>query len=394
LNSFTSINIEPIWHTDNLNFFEQYLKESNDLLVLTLLWESPPLDKWKYRFQNLVSRAKSAGKNIILIINSWYRKDKDQLEKCGADEVVFLDFFLTLIYLRLIKNQESKVRDRWSPDSNNWLFLTGKPNKENRLPLLYRLHQENLLDRCIWSLFVTENTIEQSKNCLTNLGERSAIEWLEKFLRNPDDIIIDKNNLHYSGIPYGDIYESCLFQLVPETAIHLTNPWITEKTWLPIINRCPFLIFGDSGSNEKLKKLGFYTFDEFLVDSDFDKSLPVDKRKDSIVRNIRHWLEVLPANSQLVNEIVEHNHHRLVELASKNIHQLEKIHQKYQMKKSIFDMVRFVDDIQHAQWHNWYQRIRDPAWPDCDREEDFNKLPKWIQNECIDIFGYQPKEKQ
>jgi hypothetical protein len=352
------------------------------------------LDKWKHRFQNLVSRAKSTGKTIILIINSWYRNDKDQLEKCGADEVVFLDFFLTLVYLRLIKNQESKIRASWSPDSDNWLFLTGKPNKENRLPLLYRLHQENLLDRCVWSLFITENTIEQSKNYLTNLGERLAMEWLEKFSRNPDDIIIDKNNLHYSGIPYGDIYESCLFQLVPETSIYLTDPWITEKTWLPIINRCPFLIFGNAGSNEKLKKLGFYTFDKFLIDSDFDKSLPVDKRKDSIIRNIRHWLEILPANSQSINEIVEHNYCQLIKLANINFQRLEEIRQKYKMQKSIFDLVSFIDDNQYAQWHNWYSRIRDSQWPDCDNEQDFYNLPDWIQKECIEIFGYQPKERK
>jgi hypothetical protein len=389
-----SINIESIWYTDDLNFFEQYTDDSNDLLVLTLLWESSPLHKWQHRFQKLVSRAKSTGKTVILIINSWYRKDKGQLEKCGADEIVFLDFFLTLVYLRLIKNQESKVRDRWSPDSNNWLFLTGKPNKENRLPLLYRLYQEKLLDRCIWSLFVTENTIEQSKNYLTSLGERSSIEWLEKFLRNPDDIIVDNNNLHYSGIPYGDIYESCLFQVVPETSIYLTDPWITEKTWLPIINRCPFLIFGDSGSNEKLKKLGFYTFDEFLLDSDFDKSLPIDRRKDSIIRNICHWLEILPENSQPINEIVEYNHRQLITLANINFQQLEEIHQKYKMQKSIFDLVRFIDDNQHAQWHNWYSRIRDPHWPDCDNEQDFYNLPDWIQKECIEIFGYQPKERK
>lgn len=41
-------------------------------------------------------------------------------------------------------------------------------------------------------------------------------------------------------------------------------------------------------------------------------------------------------------------------------------------------------------WQEFYQSIRDPAWPDCDREELFDSLPDHIQKECRDVFGYQP----
>jgi hypothetical protein len=42
-------------------------------------------------------------------------------------------------------------------------------------------------------------------------------------------------------------------------------------------------------------------------------------------------------------------------------------------------------------WATFYQQVRDPSWPDCDREQDFGSLPKHIQRECIEVFGYQPK---
>ena len=41
-------------------------------------------------------------------------------------------------------------------------------------------------------------------------------------------------------------------------------------------------------------------------------------------------------------------------------------------------------------WQEFYSQIRDPAWPDCDQETDFDLLPSVIQQECKDTFGYVP----
>ena len=41
-------------------------------------------------------------------------------------------------------------------------------------------------------------------------------------------------------------------------------------------------------------------------------------------------------------------------------------------------------------WAEFYQSIKDPSWPDCELEENFSQLPKHIQQECVDVFGYQP----
>lgn len=43
-----------------------------------------------------------------------------------------------------------------------------------------------------------------------------------------------------------------------------------------------------------------------------------------------------------------------------------------------------------SNWQEFYHSIRDPAWPDCDREEDFDLLPPYIQQECQTVFGYKP----
>jgi len=42
-------------------------------------------------------------------------------------------------------------------------------------------------------------------------------------------------------------------------------------------------------------------------------------------------------------------------------------------------------------WKEFYQNIKDPSWPECDREQDFDQLPDHIQKECKQTFGYTPR---
>jgi MoaA/NifB/PqqE/SkfB family radical SAM enzyme len=41
-------------------------------------------------------------------------------------------------------------------------------------------------------------------------------------------------------------------------------------------------------------------------------------------------------------------------------------------------------------WAEFYNQIRDPAWPDCVQEDGFFELPQHIQQECCETFGYVP----
>ena len=41
-------------------------------------------------------------------------------------------------------------------------------------------------------------------------------------------------------------------------------------------------------------------------------------------------------------------------------------------------------------WQEFYQEIKDPSWPDCKKEEEFDSLPDHIKQECINVFDYKP----
>jgi hypothetical protein len=41
-------------------------------------------------------------------------------------------------------------------------------------------------------------------------------------------------------------------------------------------------------------------------------------------------------------------------------------------------------------WQDFYNQVRDTAWPDCDNESNFENLPDHIKKECVEVFGYEP----
>lgn len=43
-----------------------------------------------------------------------------------------------------------------------------------------------------------------------------------------------------------------------------------------------------------------------------------------------------------------------------------------------------------ATWSEFYKEIKDPSWPECNDEGQFDLLPDHIQQECIKVFGYTP----
>lgn len=43
-----------------------------------------------------------------------------------------------------------------------------------------------------------------------------------------------------------------------------------------------------------------------------------------------------------------------------------------------------------SNWQQFYNDIKDPAWPACNSESEFAQLPDYIQQECISTFGYVP----
>jgi hypothetical protein len=163
--------------------------------------------------------------------------------------------------------------------------------------------------------------------------------------------------------------------------LRLDNAWITEKTWKAMLNRLPFIMAGNQFTLYKLKNMGFQTFENFMLipnvdepdtptylrskqghiiyrmpDSEWQamyntvaaehwpdcpthehvKNLPqeiqdeinarlvipirsdTEMRLDAIVQNTEHWLETLAAQRHEVQNAIEHNFQRCMQLGKEN----------------------------------------------------------------------------
>ena len=420
--NFISENGEYLWWTSTdeiVSYAHTLVKKcseiDSDVLILTFLWEAFPLCQWEENWNLFVKEIKTLRPNIkiIVIANSWYQRQYQDVRLQSADDILFVDFFLLMMYYRLIVNKESPIVDRWDPDQPNFLFLTGKPGKLNRVRLLYKLDQQGLLDRCIWSFYPTEKLKKGFMNFIPEFTEQEYDAWTELRGRNPDNIKPVqqkdvygnplKHTVHYGGIPYDvDLYKNNQFQLISETLFvydryfrgleGTPGAWITEKTWLAIINKRPFIMAGMPGSLEKLKSMDFKTFENYLPRPDYHQILDPELRMDAIIECIKTWQ--VEQDQDLINNDVEHNFNRLLELATVNIQQLEQLAQKWKLNGDYFELLWLVDELQWAEWKNWYERVKDPSWPQCEQEKDFWNLPEHIQRECVETHGYQPKLKE
>lgn len=85
-----------------------------------------------------------------------------------------------------------------------------------------------------------------------------------------DGLTSDEHNNHTFHV--ADHYRNSYFNVIVEThmdADQSRGVFLTEKTFKPIKHGVPFLMFGCAGSLEKIKSLGYATFDD-IIDQTYD----------------------------------------------------------------------------------------------------------------------------
>ena len=401
---------------------EQLLAHNHPYLVLTMLWEVPmsmlceghhSVETWQYKFIKLISliREKNPGIKILLVIDDWYQPDTSFIDKSLVDDKIYINFFLLLVYQRLLVKCESPMATHWSYDKNNkFLFLTGKPNKPHRIRLLYKLKQQNLLDHATWSLFMDQKNYYSTRALLPELSELEFYKFYLEYEKNPDkiEIVTEQGRFHYSGIPYNvELYQTSLFQIISETLFGKTSPWLTEKTWLTIINQRPFLLAGPVGTLARLQDMGFRTFENYLI-THYDSIEDTEQKLNAIVTNACHWVNNINQYADNIAQDVKHNFYLMIALAQKNTTILQQFVMDHALNCDIEEVVKFEDTSDYKLsyfnsnctpgkppatadelFERWYNNIKDPSWPSCGSENNFSTLPKWIQQECIEVFGYK-----
>lgn len=153
------------------------------------------------------------------------------------------------------------------------------------------LNNKNHLHRCM--------LIDQlSKNNLLDTGivtwhrfpNRQPSDHIYKFKYYDDSIrlIGDDFITKLDSFLIPEEYHKSFLHVIGEATLKVTC--ISEKTWLPILYKKPWIILADPGFHQKLVDLGFELYDEIL-DYSFDSDTDLERRASAIADNIKRISE-------------------------------------------------------------------------------------------------------
>jgi hypothetical protein len=169
-------------------------------------------------------------------------------------------------------------------DSFNKLYLNlNNKSRYHRCLMMDELYFNNLFDFGI-------NSWNQKKDeCGLNdilINEDLFFDfkhWTEKYMN------VDGYRIKEYGFKdeYTDMITepNCFMSLVGESSMYI--PFVTEKTYRPILLKHPFLCYGAKNQNKEITKYGFELYDE-IFDYDFDSKNHISDRIKGIIDNLNN----------------------------------------------------------------------------------------------------------
>lgn len=126
------------------------------------------------------------------------------------------------------------------------------------------------------------------------------------------------DHLYLPFLPHRRMFRDCKVNAVLETTGRATDfPFVTEKTLKPMIHARPFVVFGDTGTLQKLRQEGFMTFSEFC-DEGYDQETDAETRIKKSIQAVHQLIDACDQCPDKIDAICDHNQKHFF-----NIHRLE-----------------------------------------------------------------------
>jgi hypothetical protein len=223
-----------------------------------------------------------------------------------------LNFFLPWTFIKLTEAGQT-LNPTWNPSATKALFFMGKPEKIHRVGLLAKLYERKLLDRLEWSFYTEKGIEERCRGILWNYSDYNFKKFLKTCVRSLDPITVNLHydSVHFLGFTYDvTLYENSCLSIISETEFHIIPDgyqWITEKTWRAIANRHPFVMASSPGTLARLKSFGFRTFENYMLDQEYDQITDENNRLNAIVKNVEYFMNTCHDHIDSIAADVEHN---------------------------------------------------------------------------------------
>jgi len=250
----------------------------------------------------------------------------------SAFNIIELEPFRLYTYLQNNFNTDYSAQpiDRVS-DNNKYLCKFGKLNKPNSFLIFGLLKDTGLLqeEHGLWSL-----AFNNSKDFKDETDEVFAMLHLLEYVQNIPRYdyskyhkVLDRDfsnsfergQMHYTGFPFDvNHYANTRYSIVRETNCgNEINLFISEKTWLPISMKHPFMLFATSRVAKYLRDSGYVSLDDFQM-SELG-NVNFSEAKELFVENHNKFLTTSKAEIQ---NMVEHNYELFLKHVKSDIDKL------------------------------------------------------------------------
>lgn len=251
------------------------------------------------------------------------------------------------------------------------MFLGGR-EKLHRAKFLLNLLKKDLLKSCFYSLPWHKNS------CLEESWWKEEYNIILKHTKFIDSFKIN------NGMVYNDKwYTNSLFQIVNESNFGKSfSPFISEKTWLSIINHQPFLMLGNAYLLDKLENYGFNTFARYLKYPNYNNAEDAEEYIELLIENIIYWLTYIKKFSKDINNDIEENFLTITGKFNETKNKIITFCKINELNTNIDNIVNTDYNWSNITWDIFYNNIKDPLWPPSFLIKDFNSLPTEIKHDC------------
>jgi len=387
--------------TDRINQeFDLFFKQNQTAsTVLGIACHEPDPDVYQYISNCLNQYCKKYCKTLIIVTDNIYQK---LVVNWPVDHVYFVNYWAEMTF-RHAKHQQQQ----YNIDAHKALCLTGTMDRINRIGMLAAFFNKNRLDQLRYSWImpdevVAPGTVNNSKKICNQFGvDYNNLEFHAHDAKinelSQSVLVSDKSYGTYKFKEQKfnlalEHWHYTKFSLVNETVFERRNNFsVTEKTWMAVYNRHPFLVINHPGVNTWLNQQGIQTIDQ-LIDVDFDCMILNHEKINRAVDITADLLSTNRYNKKLVdmaeqNLLIMRQQHdqsqtTLADLAARlNIHVETLLDQTLEpwAQETSWYSAKNAEQL----WVNFYNEIKVPDWPECSTRKDFNSLPEWIQQELL-----------
>jgi hypothetical protein len=171
--------------------------------------------------------------------------------------------------------------------------------------------------RCLLLDLLAKNELLEKGNVSWNPINKFDYEWV--WWKSPKKKTLS-DNYSTTRFQYGLPIEwnESFVNLISETSVDVG--FITEKTWIPILCKKPFLVQTREGFYDYFQQLGFKVYDE-IFDYSFDSVSNLEVRTQMILDNVKNILDNdYQKLYDMIYPKIKHNYNRALELIQdKNI---------------------------------------------------------------------------